>query len=88
MATREQIEANRRNARLSTGPKDTSRTRFNGLKHGLRSEQGVLPGESRDEFDAERDGWFGDWRPMTHTRAVLVERAAVASWRLRRAVRS
>ena len=39
MATREQIEANRKNAQKSTGPRDTDRTRFNGLKHGLRAEQ-------------------------------------------------
>ena len=88
MATKAQIEANRKNARKSTGPKDTDLTRFNGLTHGLCAGQVVIPGECRDEFDAWRNAWFGDWRPMTHTRAVLVERAAVASWRLRRAVRS
>ena len=65
----------------------TDRTRFNGLKHGLRAEQVVLPGESREEFEAEKQAWFDDWKPATHTRAVLVERAAVASWKLRRATR-
>jgi len=88
MATREQIEANRKNAKKSTGPGRTDRTRFNGLKHGLRAEQVVLPGEDRAEFEAEKQAWLDDWRPRTHTRAVLVERAAVASWRLRRAVRA
>ena len=88
MATAAQVRANRENAKRSSGPLRTDPTRFNGLKHGLRAEQVVLPGESQDEFDAERKAWFDDWRPMTHTRAVLVERAAVASWRLRRAVRA
>jgi hypothetical protein len=88
MATREQIEANQTNAKKSTGPKVTERTRFNGLTHGLRSEQVVLPGESRDEFEAERQAWFDDWKPMSHTRAVLVERAVVATWKLRRATRA
>ncbi len=88
MATREQIEANRRNARRSTGPKDTSLTRFNGLKHGLCAVEVGLPGEDPAEVQAEFDGWRGDWRPMTHTRAVLVDLAAVATWRLRRSIRA
>jgi hypothetical protein len=90
MATPKQIAANQRNAQKSTGPKSRpgkDKTRFNGLKHGLRAEQVVLPGESDAEFQAERQAWFDDWRPQSHTRAVLVERAAVASWRLRRSVR-
>ncbi len=88
MATRAQIEANRRNAKLSKGPRNTDRSRFNGLKHGLCARHDVLPGESRDEFDAELTGFSDDWRPMTHTRAVLVELAAVASFRLRRSIRA
>ena len=88
MASAEQIKANRNNSKRSTGPARTDATRFNGLKHGLRAEQVVLPGEDPAEFEAERRGWLDDWRPQSHTRAVLVERAAVASWRLRRAVRS
>ena len=83
-----QIEANRKNAQQSTGPKSgTDRTRFNGLKHGLCAEQVVLPGEDPAAFEAEKQAWFDDWKPATHTRAVLVERAAVASWKLRRATR-
>ena len=81
----------RRTARTpakSTGPKSgTDRTRFNGLKHGLCAEQVVLPGEDPAAFEAEKQAWFDDWKPATHTRAVLVERAAVASWKLRRATR-
>jgi hypothetical protein len=91
MATQAQIEANRRNARKSTGPKSQpgkDKTRFNGLKHGLRAEHVVLPGEDPAQFEAERQGWIDDWRPRSHTRAVLVERAAAASWRLRRSVRA
>jgi hypothetical protein len=88
MASREQIEANRKNARKSTGPNNTDRTRFNGLRHGLRAEQYVLPGEDPAAFRAELDAWFDDWGPRSHTRAVLVRRAAVASWRLDRATLS
>jgi hypothetical protein len=88
MASPEQIRANQNNSRRSTGPRDTTRTRFNGLKHGLRAEQVVLPGEDPAEFEAEKQAWFDDWEPQSHTRAVLVERAALASWRLRRCART
>ncbi|HEY2157578.1 MAG TPA: hypothetical protein VGH33_18260 [Isosphaeraceae bacterium] len=91
MATPAQIAANRKNAQNSTGPRSKpgkDKTRFNGLKHGLRSNQVVLPDENVAEFQAELKGWADDWQPKSHTRAVLVERAAVASWRLRRCVRA
>ena len=88
MTTRAQIEANRRNSKRSTGPKDTSLTRFNGLKHGLCAEHLRLPGEDPAEFQAELDGWNDDWQPITHTRAVLVELAAAATYRLRRSLRT
>ena len=87
MATAEQIRANRLNAQKSTGPKNTDVTRYNGLTHGLCATQLVVPGESLEACEAERRGWHGDWQPLTHTRAVLVERAFVASWKLRRATR-
>ncbi len=91
MRSEAQRQASRNNGRKSKGPitpdgKDTSK--FNGLTHGLRSGHAVLPGESAAEFNAELKGWGGDWQPAGHTAAVLVERAAVASWRLRRCVRA
>ncbi len=82
MATREQIEANRRNARRSTGPKDTSRTRFNGLRHGLCAAHLRRPGEDTAEVQAALDGWNDDGQPPTHTsaRPVLVRLAAAATY--------
>ena len=91
MRTDAQRQASRINWSKSKGPitptgKNTSK--MNGLKHGLRAEHVVLPGEDPAEFEAERQAWFHDWNPRSHTRAVLVERAAVASWRLRRSVKA
>ena len=41
------LAANRANARHSTGPADTSRTRLNGLQHGLTSSQTVIQAKAR-----------------------------------------
>ena len=91
MRSEKQREASRTNGARSRGPKTPKGiniSKMNGLKHGLRAAQVVLPGEDAAEFEAELEGWAGDWKPDGHTKAVLVERAAVASWRLRRCVRA
>jgi hypothetical protein len=91
MRSEKQREQSRINGARSKGPvtaEGKGKSRMNRLRHGLRSEQVVLPGESAAEFQAELKGWRDDWRLGGHTAAVLVERAAVASWRLRRCVRA
>ena len=54
MSTEKQIEANRRNAEKSTGPRTPdgkARASQNSLKHGLTAEQVVLPSEDTEVFD-------------------------------------
>src|SRR5579871_3306263 len=87
MASPAQIAANRRNALKSTGPKDTSLTRYNGLTHGLTAKHGVLPGESHEEYDAERSSWFDFLAPANPIAAALADRAFVSFWKLTRATR-
>src|SRR5215471_10420 len=87
MATDKQIEANRRNAQKSTGPRTEegrAAVRFNGLKHGLRAKSLCLPGDDPDELDAFLDNFEADYRPSTQTEAELVLQIAMATWRLRR----
>ena len=43
------IEANRRNALLSTGPGNTQRTRYNAIRHGLLAE-GLTQWDDADEY--------------------------------------
>jgi hypothetical protein len=48
MVSRKQLETNRANAKLSTGPKSDAgraRSRMNALKHGFSSQEIVLEGE-------------------------------------------
>ena len=49
--TAARLIANRANAKHSTGPNNTTNTRFNGVHHGLTSKQTVIPGESQEEYD-------------------------------------
>jgi len=54
MTSQKQIEANRRNALKSTGPKTLDGKAIvsqNATTHGLRARHTVIDGESQTEFD-------------------------------------
>ena len=40
---KKQIHANRRNAKRSTGPRNTTKTRFNALRHGILAQKAFIP---------------------------------------------
>ena len=52
MASQKQIDANRRNALKSTGPQDTSRSRFNAARHALAGADDLLPEEHAEVLAA------------------------------------
>jgi hypothetical protein len=81
------IVANRANATKSTGPVDTSKTRFNGLAHGLTSRQTVIRGESQQEYDTFAAKLRKDLTPRSAIEAVLADRVIAAAWRLQRFTR-
>ena len=91
MATERQVEANRRNASRSTGPRTAAgkeRSRYNALTHGLRARGlDLLPHEDPELFRDRIDAWFDDYRPMEEAEAELVRHAAVLSWKIDRAER-
>ena len=39
MPSKKRLEANRRNAKSSTGPQDTTTTSLNAMKHGILSKE-------------------------------------------------
>src|SRR5438477_10296911 len=87
MATLKQIEADRRNALLSTGPKTPegkAAVHLNALRHGLRAHTVVLPGENPDKFQQLCDDLEAEWQPQTRTEQIYVEQMAVSQWKLRR----
>ncbi len=88
MATAAQIEANRRNARQSTGPRTQrgkDRARLNALVHGLRASLA----EATDAGDAElrrqlREQLDAEWRPGSAVEHMVVDQIADTYLRLRR----
>ena len=87
MPSQRQIEANRRNARLSTGPKTPegkARSARNRSLHGFRSLNPLLPGEDPAEFAASLAKWRFEFQPANPDEDYLVCQLAAADWRLRR----
>jgi hypothetical protein len=87
MATVLQVEANRANAVQSTGPKTPkgrARSAQNALRHGLRSEAPVLPGESAEDWQGHLAGIAQSLAPAGALEVELAGRVALSLWRLRR----
>jgi hypothetical protein len=88
MTTPAQTEANRANGRKSTGPKTAggkARSSRNALRHGLRSELPVLPGEDPRGWEEHRAGILRSLAPAGPLETELAGRVALSLWRLRRA---
>jgi len=88
MTSFRQIEANRRNAQLSTGPKTQqgkSRSRRNAVRHGLTAETVIDALEIAEDYAAFELAVTSDYDARTAVERELVLRLASLLWRLRRA---
>ena len=87
MTTSAQVEANRKNAGRSTGPKTPqgkSVSSRNAVRHGFRSELAVLPFEQADAWERHRDGVARSLAPVGTLEEALALRVALCLWRLQR----
>jgi hypothetical protein len=87
MGTLQQNQANRRNSRLSKGPKTPegkARSAKNALKHGLLSRGVLLPDEDAEAFIELSRRLSEDLNPLGELELVLLERIVDLFWRLRR----
>jgi hypothetical protein len=87
MATEKQVQANRNNAKKSTGPRTEdgkARVSQNALRHGLLANGAVLPGEDPVEFEAQLAALEDAIQPGDALEHELVRQIADAQWRLRR----
>jgi hypothetical protein len=88
MSSFRQIEANRRNARLSTGPvtEDGKRkSRQNAVRHGLTAETLIDALEDAEDYAAFEAAVTADYDAQSAVERELVLRLASLLWRLRRA---
>ena len=88
MTSFRQIEANRRNARLSTGPvteDGKKRSRQNALRHGLTAETVIDALEDAADYAAFEMAVTADYDAQSVVERELVLRLASLLWRLRRA---
>jgi hypothetical protein len=86
MATIKQINANRKNALLSKGPKSDLgklKSSKNSLKHGLTAKQLVI-GESYKEFEKYRDRMIDELKPEGILEEETVFKIIDTGFRLRR----
>ncbi len=83
MASDRQIQANRNNAKKSTGPKTAAgkqKVSLNGLRDGLTSKQVVLPGEDPAHFDALLNRCLALYPPAGLIEQEFVFRLAATMW--------
>jgi hypothetical protein len=90
MPSQKQIEANRRNARKSTGPiteAGKAVAKFNALRHGMTAESAVLPYEDHLAYAMLREALLSHYAPANIAEEMLVDVLANSYWRLLRARR-
>jgi hypothetical protein len=88
MTSFRQIEANRRNAQLSTGPtteEGKKKSRQNAVRHGLTAETVIDALEDAEDYAAFEMAITADHNAPSAVERELVLRLASLLWRLRRA---
>ena len=87
MRTEKQTRASRENAKKSTGPRTTegkARASKNALKHGLKAQDAVIPGEDPAEFDRHLTKLEDTYLPRNYVEKELVRQIGDAMWRMQR----
>src|SRR6266542_1645001 len=87
MTTPVKTAANRQNALQSTGPRTLEGQAIaakNALKHGLLSQEVLLPSENAEMLAELVQRVREDLQPVGELETILVDRVVAAFWRLRR----
>ena len=87
MTSDKQRKANRENARKSTGPRTPEGkavTRLNAVKHGLLSQEVLLPEEDAAALRELGERVRAELQPVGQLENMLVEQIIVGFWKLRR----
>jgi hypothetical protein len=87
MPTQNQIDANRRNAQHSTGPRTPegkAASSMNAFKTGIDAQSSIIPGEDAAALAALTERLYQDCQPQTEIESLLVDNIVRDTWRLRR----
>ena len=87
MTSEKKAKANRENALKSTGPKTPEgkdAVRLNALKHGLLSQEVLLPGEDGEALRELGERLRAELQPVGELENLLVDRIVSSYWRLSR----
>ena len=90
MSTESQTNSSRRNSQKSSGPRTAegkARSSRNSTVHGLTGKSPILPGEDPADLLDLAEGYRADLKPDGYVEEDLVERMAIATYRLRRIAR-
>ena len=82
-----QVDANRLNAQLSTGPRTAEgkkRSSLNALRHGMSAQIVVLPNEDLQAYLAFGQRWVEDLAPRGELEKQMVQTLVDTQWRLNR----
>jgi hypothetical protein len=82
-----QLNANRANSQLSTGPKSSegkAKSCLNAVKTGLTGRTVLLPSEDAEAYQQHVEDWFQELRPVGVREAALAQSLADNSWRVLR----
>ena len=91
MASQKQIEANRRNAAKSTGPRSVQGkavSSMNALKSGIHAESEIIAGEDPAALEALTAEYVQRFHPTTPEQRRYVDTLVRDDWRLRRLARA
>jgi hypothetical protein len=87
MATIYQIDANRRNARKSTGPRTPqgkAGSSMNALKSGIDAKSEIISGENIKSFTALTQEYIGRFNPLSPEERHYLDVMIRADWQIRR----
>jgi len=79
MATEKQIEANQKNSQLSSGPKNTDKTRYNSLKHSLCANK-LIDSSEKEELRAIFEELVEEIKPQGILQYQIIDNLATAIW--------
>jgi hypothetical protein len=88
MISQRKMEANRRNATKSTGPRTAEgkdKVKFNAVTHGFTAATVVLPHEDEEAYQDRLEDWTRELDAPGKLGRYLVERVVRISWQLDRA---